>query len=276
MEGLSLRELQLLVESQYTVQDSRKDLGRMVTFFMELAEQEMLTGVAFCDARKLPMELAKEHRVFFIPDDFKVLDLPEEFRVEALGMVRGMHVVYAGRLVYPVMDVHGDVMGLCGWDKFVQPKYLDSKNHGYRAKHTTLYGMEKLGIYYVSSEPIYVVEGIVDALYLRWRGLQSLALLGSSLHPYVVTLLRRFGRRLVVLPDNDTLGKRGDDILNPAGEYLVRKVKKLLPDATVVQSSIAKDIDEARKQEGVEERMLEELGRVCQNPYSCFQTLHIR
>ena len=47
MEGLSLRELQLLVESQYTVQDSRKDLGRMVTFFMELAEQEMLTGVAF-------------------------------------------------------------------------------------------------------------------------------------------------------------------------------------------------------------------------------------
>lgn len=276
MDGLSLRELQLLVEAQYTVQDSRKDMGRMVEFFLEMESQEMMVDIAFCKERQLPMEIARKQKIFFIPDDFNYLDLPEEFQAESLGMVKGKHIVYAGRLVYPVMDVHGDVMGFCGWDKFVQPKYLDSKNHGYKAKNTTVYGMEKLSEYYVSDAPVYVTEGIVDALYLRAKGYQALALLGSSIHSYVSIILRRFGKHLVVLPDNDTVGKQGDKVLNPAGEFLVRQVRKLLPDARIVQSLIAKDIDEARKVKNVEETMLKELETVCINPYTCFRTLRIR
>lgn len=276
MEALSLRELQMLVEAQYTVQDSRKDMGRMVEFFLGIRGQEEMLEIAFCKERRLPMVIAREHKVFFIPDDFSYLDLPEEFRAESLGMVRGNHVIYAGRLVYPVMDVQGDVMGFCGWDKFVRPKYLDSKNHGYKAKNTTLYGMERLHEYYVSDETVYVTEGIVDALYLRAKGYQSMALLGSALHSYVGVILKRFGSRLVVLPDNDTVGKQGEDVLNPAGEYLVRQTKKVLPEARIVQSIVAKDVDEARKIEGMEGAVLAELKVVSKNPYAYLRTLRVR
>lgn len=276
MEQLSLRELQLLVEAQYTVKDSRKDLGQMVEFFRSLPQQREWVEVAFCKERRLPMQTAEEHGVFFCPDDFRVIDLPEEFRPEALGMVKGNHVTYAGRLVYPVKDVLGDVMGFCGWDKFVQPKYLDSKNHGYKAKRTTVYGMERMGQYYVSQEPVYVMEGIVCALYLRSKGYQALALLGSSIPEYVAVMLRRFGRRLVLIPDNDAIGKCGAELGNLSGEHLVRQAKKLLPEALVVQSRIAKDIDDSRKVEGMENALLQEVGSVVRNPYLPLDLLRVR
>jgi len=276
MEQLSLRELQQLVEVQYTVKDSRRDLNQMVGFFLGLAQQKEWVEVAFCTERQLPMWVAEKQRVFFCPDDFRVSDLPDEFQAEALGMVKGKHIVYAGRLVYPVMDVQGDVMGFCGWDKFVSPKYLDSKNHGYKAKRTTVYGMEQMGVYYGEQKPVYVVEGIVCALYLRSKGYQALALLGSSIPEYIAVMLRRFGRRLIVIPDNDAIGKSGTELNNLSGEHLARQAKKLLPEALVVQSLLAKDIDDSRKVEGMEDTLLQELGAVAINPYSRFTCIRVR
>lgn len=274
---LTLREMQILAEAQYSVEQTREDLGRMVQFFLGMPEQEEFLNIAFVKERKLPMELAKEQKVFFINEDFPAERLPEEFRAESLGMVKGKHVVFAGRLVYPVMDVKGAVMGFCGWDKFVQPKYLDSKNHGYKAKNTTLYGMELLPGYYRSKEPVYVVEGIVCCLYLRSIGLQSLALLGSRISPYVAQILRRFGGRLIVVPDNDAVGKQASEIgYSLAGEHFVRQAKRMLPKAHIVQSAVAKDIDDTRQVPGCELALSKELKAVWENPFVKCQVLRIR
>lgn len=276
-EMLSFRELQLLAEDRYTIQSTRKDLNRLVDYFTSQPEQQEYIEVAFVEERGLPIEIAKEQRIFFIQEGTSRIDIPEEFQAESLGMVHKGYVVYEGRLVYPVFDVKGDVMGFCGWDKFVQPKYLDSKNYGYKAKATTFYGMEKLEEYYKSSEPVYAVEGIVCCLYLRSIGLQSVALLGSGMTSYVATILKRFGRRLIVIPDNDAIGKTAVEIGSSlAGEHFVRQAKKLLPLATVVQSRIAKDIDDSRKVEGLEETLRRELVLVSKNPYLPFKTLRVR
>ena len=174
---LSLRDLQLLAEHEYSVEETRQDLNELVEYFRNMPEQRELLEVVFVQERKLPMEIGESQKIFFVDDELPCNDLPEKFQVEALGFCRNGYISYAGRLVYPVMDVHGNVMGFCGWDKFDSPKYLDSKTYGYKAKATTVFGMEKLPEYYSNNEPVYVVEGIVCCLYLRSKGFQAIAVL---------------------------------------------------------------------------------------------------
>lgn len=162
--------------------------------------------------------------------------LPEELQHDSLGFVREKHLVYRGRFVYPVKDMHGHVAGWCGYDAFENPKYLDSTNYGYSAKDALFYGAEMLPAYYRSSRPVFIVEGIVCCLWLRSKGFQALSSLGSYLTAYMAVVLRRLGRRCIVIPDADD-----------AGTKYRRQVEKSLPLARCVQSCVAKDIDDSRQ-----------------------------
>lgn len=279
---LTLKELQMLAEQEYSVEDTRQDLNRIVEYFRGLDYQSDAVNVAFVKERELPTTIADKQRVFFIDDELQLCDIPDEYKAESLGMVHNNRLVFAGRLIYPVFDVRGDVMGFCGWDKFPDqytPKYLDSRNHGYMAKKTTLYGMEELPVYYTNNKPVYVTEGIVCCLYLRSIGLQSLALLGSSITPYVVQILKRFGERLVVIPDNDAFGKGVEDMPESlAGEHLVSVAKRKLPKAIVLQSKVAKDIDDSRRINNhmFEDCLKKELISVVKCRYLNFQCIRVR
>jgi DNA primase len=99
-----------------------------------------------------------------------------------------------------------------------------------------MYGMEKIREYYESDTPVFVTEGIVCALWLRQNGFNSLALTGSYLSPYGAEILRRFGRRCVVIPDSDE-----------AGNKLARTARYLLPNARIAQSKLAKDVDDTQR-----------------------------
>lgn len=278
---VSLRELQLKAEQRFSVEDTRRDLTALTDFFCSLPIQEEALQKIAVNVRKLPLNIVKEQKLFFVPENFNVIDIPESLRSEALGMVKRDRIVYAGRLVYPVMDVRGEVMGFCGWDKFEENKYLDSRNDGYKAKHTTFYGMEKLPEYYGNSQPVYFVEGPVCCLYLRSVGMQAFSALTSHMSKYVIQILRRFGRRLVVIPDNDMVDKVGVDKLADnmtAGEGFVKQAKKCLPEARVVQSCIAKDVDDTRLLDGGiwEQDFLHELRHVVKNPFMPMKVLRIR
>ena len=233
----------------------------------------------FVNERKLPLSIYDEHKVFFVDDELRCEDLPEQFRADALGFCKGPYVAYAGRLVYPVMDVRGNVMGFCGWDKFDKPKYLDSRNHGYKAKFTTFYGMEKLPEYYNNNKPVYVVEGIVCCLYLRSKGFQAIAILGSSLTKYVIQILKRMESRLIIIPDNDGFGKAGEELdTELSGENFVKQAKRYLPKARVIQSCVAKDVDDSRLFEDgkYENTFLTELRQVGISPFYFFKTIRVR
>lgn len=237
MPELSFRELQQLAEAEYSIEDTRSDLNRLVEWFKQRDFYEPGLDSAYVFERKLKKETAYEHDVFWVDESLIMSEFPDEFKAEALGFVYDKkYFNQLGRLVYPVKDVRGNVMGLCGWDPFVKPKYLDSVNHGYKAKATTLYGMEKLPEYYTNNKKVFVTEGIVDTHWLRENEFQALAALGSHLTKYVIEILRRFGDRLIVLPDNDE-----------AGNSFVKQVKYFLPKASVIQCKDGKDVDGYRK-----------------------------
>lgn len=225
-----------------SIGQQRELMTEMVKYFTSRPEN---TGPIewLSEERHIPLDILKEHDVFFIDEDELKRDIPEKFQDETLGLCKWKYIIYAGRIIYPVKSPKGLVMGLCGWTKDDgEVKYLDSKNFGYKAKYNSMYGMERLYDYYKSAKPIILVEGIVDCLFLRSLGLQSFALLGSLLTPYVTTILSRFGDRLVVIPDNDNFKGVAED--KTAGEGFANQVFYKLPLARVYQTTTAKDLDD--------------------------------
>ncbi|MDR1523251.1 MAG: toprim domain-containing protein [Endomicrobium sp.] len=237
-------QMQINVENN-SMQDARKQMNEIVRIF-KLQNNYMEQLSYFAELRKgISVNTLIMADAFMVDLDYPVIILPEELRHDSLGMCRGNSFVYAGRFVYPVKDVRGDVAGWCGYDKFEDIKYLDSKNYGYKAKYSMLYGMEYMKNYYSNTAPIFITEGIVCALWLRQNGFNALALCGSYLSTYVIAILRRFGKRCIVVPDSDD-----------AGNKLAEMSKRYLKDARVIQSRIAKDIDDSQK---VHKNLVQEL-----------------
>lgn len=243
---------------EFSVEDTREELGKVVKYFQEQPYHEHAMKLFIQDYRQLPLQVAYDADAFCVDEEIEISEFPEWMQVESLGFIKGQWCPMWGRCVFPVKDVKGQVMGFCGWDPFVDPKYLDSKNYGYKAKLTTLYGMEKLPEYYASGKPVYVTEGLMCCLYLRSKGFQALATLGSHLTAYVITILARFGNRLVMIPDNDE-----------TGDKYVHQVKYRLPKAICVQVAYGKDIEGCRKLEEhkYEEQLLREL-QMLSNPFA--------
>lgn len=230
------QELQMIsISSDNTIVSARKQLNQIVEIF-KARDCYLPELTVFAEkVRNLKAQTLIDADGFMVQPETSSLILPEELRHDSLGFCRNDFMIFHGRFVYPVKDVRGDVMGFCGYDKFSDVKYLDSINNGYKAKETTLYGMEKMEEYYYSKDPVFIVEGIVCCLYLRQSGFQALASLGSHLTPYVVHIASRFGNRAVFITDADE-----------AGNKYRRQVNRVLPKARCVQSCIAKDVDDSR------------------------------
>ncbi len=246
-----------------SIEDIRALLRRVVDYYKSVPYYRESVEVAFCKTRAFSWEDAERCECFFVDPEESKSTMPEWMCDQSLHLISRGYMIYAGRLVYPVKDVKGQIMGLCGWDKFVKPKYLDSHNYGYKAKETSLYGMENMESYYLSNRPVFVTEGPVCRLYLISKGFQALALLGSNMTPYVKEILKRFGRRLVLVPDADE-----------SGDYLVGIAKRTFPYATVLQCKYAKDIDDMRlcNDSMYEQSLISDLNNICINPYMPLKT----
>lgn len=230
-----LQALSTLSE-ETTIDQLRKQLTDMVEWFKHREQYLEEVTVMAQQVRNLEVQTLLDCDSFMVQDDFLLTELPEDYKHDSLGFCKGDYCIFQGRYVYPVKDVRGNVMGLCGYDKFSDVKYLDSLNFGYKAKSYSLWGMEKLPEYYSNVKPVYFVEGIVCALYLRQCGLQALAFLGSNISPYVTEIIRRFGTRAIIVCDSDE-----------AGTKCRKMLRRRLPHLRIVQSRLAKDVDDSRE-----------------------------
>ena len=248
---VNFAELQrLTLEHEDTVAQSRLQLDRIAQLFREIPDQPLYMQFFAAMRHNFPLQALYDAGAFAVPEDYTAYFLPEELRHDSYGMCRDNFLVYAGRFVYPVHDTKGHIAGWCGYDNTATPKYLDSTNYGYSAKGGLFYGAEKLPEYYRDNEPVIIVEGIVCCLWLRSQGFHALASLGSYLTPYMISTLKRFGTRCMVIPDSDE-----------AGNKYRRQVHRVLPQARVMQSSIAKDIDDSRQ---VNPDLAEEVRKILQ------------
>lgn len=240
------------LEADTTILQSRKKLNELVAWFKSREQYKEEVRIMATEVRNLEEKTLLDCDSFMVQDDFLLTELPKDFLHDSLGFCKGSRCVFQGRYVYPVKDVKGDVMGLCGYDKFEDVKYLDSINYGYKAKSFSTWGMEMLPTYYRNNEPVFFVEGIVCALYLRQNGLQALSWLGSNVSAYVVEIMKRFGDRCIAICDADE-----------AGTKCRRSLRRRVPNARCIQSSIAKDVDDSRQ---VDDNFVTELNKL-KNPF---------
>ena len=137
----------------------------------------------------------------------------------------GLYDKFRNRLMFPVIDVRGDVVAFGGrvLDKS-EPKYMNTQETPVYSKRRVLYG---LNLAKKTNRPnIILCEGNIDVVTLHQAGFDNaVASMGTALTVEQTRLLSRFTKELVLCYDNDSAGKIATDralqILNNS-EFTVR------------------------------------------------------
>lgn len=164
------------------------------------------------------------------------------------GLVRrgkkgGVYDAFRGRLMFPVIDVRGNVIAFSGRALGdVEPKYLNSPETPVFSKSHNLFGLNLAKK--SKSGYIILVEGNIDVVSLHQAGFDSaVASLGTSLTPEQARLISRFKQEVVIAYDADEAGKK-------AAQRAIGILEKLELKVRVLTVRGAKDPDEFIKAKG--------------------------
>ncbi len=171
-----------------------------------------------------------------------------DFELRDAGLVSqgkrgGYYDKFRDRLMFPVIDIRGEVIGFSG--RILSgdgPKYMNSPETLVFNKSRNLFAMNlakksKCGY-------IILAEGNVDVVSLHQAGFDSaVASLGTSLTPEQARLLSRFTNEVIIAYDNDGAGIKASQRAIGILEQLDVRVK-------VLSMSGAKDPDEFIKLKG--------------------------
>ena len=132
---------------------------------------------------------------------------------------------FAGRVIFPIQDLTGRVIGFGGrtlkTDKKAA-KYLNSIESEIYHKSRALYGIFQARQSIVQEDKCYLVEGYTDVLSMYQAGITNVvASSGTSLTVDQIKLIRRFTSNITVLYDGDAAGikasLRGIDLVLEQG-----------------------------------------------------------
>ena len=154
------------------------------------------------------------------------------------GKSGGVYDKYRNRLMLPVIDVRGDVIGFTSrvMDDST-PKYLNTPETAIFKKRSILYGLN-----YAKNtrRPNFIlVEGNIDVITLHQAGFDNtVATMGTALTEDHVRMLERYTKELVLCYDNDAAGEdatqRSIALLknSEVAVKVLRLPNKRLPDGT--------------------------------------------
>ena len=155
------------------------------------------------------------------------------------GKGGGVYDKYRNRLMLPVIDVRGDVIGFTSrvMDDST-PKYLNTPETAIFKKRSILYGLNYAKN---TKRPNFIlVEGNIDVITLHQAGFDNtVATMGTALTEDHARLLGRYTKELVLCYDNDAAGEdatqRAIALLKNSdiGVRVLRLPKRQLPDGTL-------------------------------------------
>ena len=238
-----------------------KDAGRF--FYKQFLSEAGAPAQDYALRRGMTPETVKKFGLGYAPDTWdslvkamKALGYSEGLMLQA-GLVRkgkkgGVYDTFRNRLMFPVFDVRGNVIGFSG--RILgdgEPKYMNSPETPVFNKSKNLFGLNlakktKLG-------HIILCEGNVDVVALHQAGFDNaVASLGTSLTPEQARLISRYVNEVVIAYDGDTAGQK-------ATARAIGILEKLDVKVRVLTMTGAKDPDEYIKKFGADafRRLLE-------------------
>lgn len=131
----------------------------------------------------------------------------DKISAQRVGLIKPKgYDAFHNRLMFPIMNRQGQVVGFSGrrvLQKDTGPKYLNSVESKVFQKKECLFGIQNIN----PREPVYIVEGQMDALSLQSKGINAVAVLGAAVGSGHAHLLRSLGARSIILAlDGDEAG----------------------------------------------------------------------
>jgi DNA primase len=123
----------------------------------------------------------------------------------------GTYDRYRHRLMFPIHDRHGRIIGFGGrsLDAEQKPKYLNSPETIIFQKNRELYGLHHVLQQHTTPDLIIVVEGYLDVIALAQMGItQAVATLGTATSRFHVQLLSKHTSHVVFCFDGDSAGQK--------------------------------------------------------------------
>ncbi|MDE7461940.1 MAG: DNA primase [Muribaculaceae bacterium] len=162
----------------------------------------------------------------------------EEDTLRALGVTgksQSGHLYdkYRGRVIFPIMNSSGKVVGFGGRDLKGGPaKYINSPESVLYHKNNELYGIFQAKSEIVRQDKCFLVEGYLDVIGMWQSGMQNVvASSGTALTDGQIALIHRFTNNITLLYDGDKAGikaaLRGIDMLL---SHKMKVTVLLLPD----------------------------------------------
>jgi DNA primase len=175
----------------------------------------------YLEKRGVDLEMARLYGLGYAPDSWDSLTRFLERKkfplaeAEKVGLVRsrergGYYDGFRNRLLFPIRDVHGRVIGFGGrvLDDSL-PKYLNSPESPVYHKSEVLFGLGMAKQAMREKGEAFIVEGYFDHLALYRAGVRNVvATCGTALTGAHLKLLRRFAGKAYLLFDADKAGKK--------------------------------------------------------------------
>ena len=161
------------------------------------------------------------------------------------GKGGSVYDTFRNRLMFPVIDVRGSVIGFSG--RILddgEPKYLNSPDTLVFSKQRNLFGLNLAKK--TKLDMLILVEGNLDVVSLHQAGFDcAVASLGTSLTPDQARLMSRYTENVVIAYDSDNAGIK-------ASERAIGILNKTGMNVKVLRIDGAKDPDEFIKNRGAD------------------------
>ena len=220
----------------------------------------------YLENRKLTKQTIDDWQVGYIPEQWDLLTqffLKKGYGINDLiagGLTikrdnadeqsgRGFYDRFRGRIMFPISDVQGNVVGFTG-RVLVETersggKYVNTPQTILYDKSRILYGLHRAKMEMRAKDQVVLVEGQMDVIACHQAGMTNVvAASGTALTPEQVKLLKRYTANIAIAFDADAAGenagKRGIDVALEEGMSI--KVIRL-------PSGFAKDADECIKKD---------------------------
>ena len=225
-------------------------------FYENLSRPDGAAAVEYINRRGIAAAMVKRFGLGAAPDKWTGLSdamLDMGYTVGELtdaGLVKrgrngGIYDTFRNRLIFPVIDVRGSVIGFSG--RILgdgEPKYLNSPDTPVFTKSRNLFA---LNLAKKSKRGMFIlVEGNVDVVSLHQAGFDcAVASLGTSLTPEQVLLMSRYTKNVVIAYDADSAGVK-------AAQRAIGMFEKTGMNVRVLRIEGAKDPDEFIKKNGAD------------------------
>ncbi len=187
-------------------------------FYDCLQKEEGAQARAYLQKRQMDPRIARKFGIGYSPDSYDALFRHLKEKGYSVGEIlktglvlenkdgKGYHDRFRGRLMFPIFDVQGRVVGFGGRILAKgEPKYLNSPETILFSKSRNLYGLNFAKA--ARKRELILVEGYMDMLSIYQAGFHNVvASLGTAFNQEHARTLKRFADDVILLYDSDEAG----------------------------------------------------------------------